>query len=94
MHTCACVRPGTGSPLTPNIRSPCPSHECLPKSHRYRVAASGYRIAPVCCGIHWHTLTPTLAAVFDESMPTKLGRAIRSVEEQIGRLWTSRPLSA
>ncbi len=47
---------------------------------------------------HFHciqrcTFAPTLAAVFDENMSPKLGRLIRSVDEEIARLWTSQPLA-
>ena len=68
--------------------------ERLPKSHRYRLTEDGHRIALAYCRIHRRTLTPALAAVFDENMPPKLGRVIRKVDEEIARLWTSQPLAA
>ena len=43
--------------------------------------------------IHRRTFTPTLAAIFDENMPPKPGRLIRSVDEEVARLWTSQPLA-
>ena len=52
--------------------------ERLSKSHRYRITERGHRIALAYCRIHRRTLTPTLAAAFDESMPTKLGPAAQS----------------
>lgn len=67
--------------------------ERLPKSHRYRLTEDGHRIALAYCRIHRRTLTPTLAATFDKNMPPKLGRVIRSVNEEIARLWTSQPLA-
>ncbi len=68
--------------------------ERLPRSHRYRVTERGLRVALCYCRIYRRTLNPALAAVFDDKLPPKLGRIIRDVDQEIGRLWEGQPLAA
>ena len=68
--------------------------ERLPRSHRYRVTERGLRIALRYCRIYRRTLNPALSAVFDDNLPPKLGRIIRNVDQEIGRLWEGQPLAA
>ncbi len=68
--------------------------ERIPSSHRYRLTQDGQRIALAYCRIYRRTLTPTLATVFDNKAPPKLGRVIRTLDDEIGKLWQGQPLAA
>ncbi len=68
--------------------------ERIPSSHRYRLTQTGQRIALAYCRIYRRTLTPTLAAVFDDKAPPRLGRVVRTLDDEIGKLWEGQPLAA
>ena len=68
--------------------------ERIPSSHRYRLTNTGQRVALAYCRIYRRTLTPTLAAVFDNKMPSKLGRVVRTLDDEINKLWERQPLAA
>ena len=68
--------------------------ERIPSSHRYRLTQTGHRVALAYCRIHRRTLSPALAAAFDDKVPPKLGRILHSLDHEVSKLWEGQPLAA
>ena len=68
--------------------------ERIPSSHHYRLTQTGHRVALAHCRIHRRTLSPVLAAAFDDKAPPKLGRILHSLDHEVRKLWEGQPLAA
>ncbi len=68
--------------------------ERIPSSHRYRLTQTGQRIALAWCRIHRRTLSPALAAAFDDKVPSKLGRILHSLDDEVSKLREGQTLAA
>ena len=60
--------------------------ERLPRSHRYRVAEAGQRIALCYCRGQRRVLAPARSALFDDKAPPALGRLVARFDHHIHRL--------
>ena len=68
--------------------------ERIPSSHPYRLTPAGHRLALVYCRIHRRTLSPVLAAAFDDKVPPKLGRILHSLDHEVSKLREGQTLAA
>ncbi|MFQ5506926.1 MAG: hypothetical protein ACE5F1_19315 [Planctomycetota bacterium] len=70
--------------------------ERIPKSHRYQVTDFGYRAALLLSRTYARTIRPTLSVAADPHLtrPTKLHRALATVDEEIERIWREDRIAA